>query len=69
MAFVAALVRKLWLAVAAAYRHLLKDIGFREMLLIVGAALLGVGAGLIYPAAGFIAPAVVLLYVAIRGVK
>ena len=48
---------------------ILAPIGFREVLLLGGATLLSIGAGAVYPPAAFIAPAVVLVGVAVFGVR
>jgi hypothetical protein len=48
---------------------LLAPIGFREVLLLGGATLLGLGASLIYPPAAYLAPGVVLVGVAVFGVR
>jgi len=42
-------------------------IGFREILLFGGSALLSVGAWLVYPPAGFIVPGAILVYVSVFG--
>jgi hypothetical protein len=47
----------------------LAPIGFREVLLLGGSVLLGVGAAAVYPPAAFIAPGVVLVGVAVFGVR
>jgi hypothetical protein len=44
-------------------------IGAREATLILGVAMVGYGAGSICPPAGFICPGLVLLYVAIFGLR
>lgn len=56
-------------AVAFAFRAMLAPIAFREVLLFSGSVLLGYGAGLIYPPAMFVVPGVVLVGVAVFGVR
>jgi hypothetical protein len=48
---------------------LAKAIGFREVVLLGGAVLLGAGAWIVNPAAGLIVPGALFAYVAIFGVK
>ena len=48
---------------------ILKSVGPREAALLIGLALLAYGAGFVYWAAGFILPGIVLLYVAIIGLR
>lgn len=57
------------LAVAALLRVLLAPIGFREVLLLSGAGLLGAGASMIYPPAGFVVAGLILAGVAVFGVR
>lgn len=61
--------RKVRSALWTAFVVLSEPIGFREVLLLCGAALLGFGAHLVYPPAAYIAPGVVLVGVAIFGVR
>ena len=48
---------------------MVKSIGPREAALLIGLALLAYGAGFVFWAAGFILPGLVLLYVAIVGLR
>jgi hypothetical protein len=50
-------------------KALLSPIGFREVLLLGGAILLALGASAIYPPAAYLAPGVVLVGVAVFGVR
>lgn len=56
-------------AITIAVSVLLAPIGFREVLLFGGAFLLSIGLGMIYPPATYIAPGVVLVAVAVFGVR
>jgi len=56
-------------ALAVAAKTLLAPIGFREVLLLGGSALLGYGASFVYPPAAYLAPGVVLVGVAVLGVR
>lgn len=56
-------------AVTFAIQVLLAPIAFREVLLFGGSVLLGYGAGMIYPPAMFVVPGVVLVGVAVFGVR
>lgn len=58
---------KLFRAITAATAVLAAPIGFREILLFGGSALLSVGAWLVYPPAGFIVPGAILVYVSVFG--
>lgn len=62
-------MRKARAALWMAFVVLTEPIGFREVLLLCGSALLGFGAHLVYPPAAYIAPGVVLAGVAIFGVR
>ena len=55
--------------VSAGIGAALRSIGPREAALLIGLALLAYGAGFVYWAAGFILPGIVLLYVAIIGLR
>jgi len=59
-------VRKAFGAIWSTVRSAL---GVREILLVIGACLLGYGSFLIWAPAGFVVPGAVLAYVAIFGVK
>lgn len=48
---------------------LLAPIGFREVLLLSGSALVGLGSAEVYPPAAYIAPGLALLGVAVFGVR
>lgn len=54
---------------AALAGTLLSPIGFREVLLLGGSALLSIGASAVYPPAAFIAPGLILVGVAVFGVR
>lgn len=58
-----------WRSAVAAAKLLLAPIGFREILLLSGVALVGYGASAVYPPAAFLAPGAVLVGVAIFGVR
>lgn len=51
------------------WRTLIAPIGFREVLLLGGTAMLGLGAAMVYPPALYLAPGVVLVGVAVFGVR
>lgn len=59
----------LWAAsgISRATKTFFAPIGFREILLFGGSALLSAGAYLIYPPAGFVLPGIVLVYVSVFG--
>jgi hypothetical protein len=52
-----------------AAKTLLAPIGFRELLLFGGAALVGYGASDVYPPAAYLAPGLVFVGVAVFGVR
>lgn len=52
-----------------AAKVVIEPIGFRETLLLSGAALLGYGASSVYPPAAYLAPGVVFVGVAVFGVR
>lgn len=56
-------------AVSFAAKTLLAPIGFREVLLLGGSALLGYGASFVFPPAAYLAPGAVLVGVAVFGVR
>ena len=56
-------------ALLFAAQTLLAPIGFREVLLLGGAAPVGYGASFVFPPAAFMAPGVVLVGVAVFGVR
>lgn len=62
-------VRKAKSALLMAFVVLTEPIGFREVLLLCGSVLLGFGMHPVYPPAAYLAPGVVLVGVAIFGVR
>jgi hypothetical protein len=62
-------MQKLKSALAIVAGAIISTIGFRDLLLFGGVALVGYGASMVYPPAAYIVPGVVLTAVAVFGVR
>lgn len=63
------LVGALFAAIGLVGAVIIEAIGYRELLLLGGATMVGYGVSLVYPPAAFIAPGIIFVGVAIFGVR